>query len=228
MTIATSPVVGKRAAATEERLTGAQWLLFIGLLVGVFLGAMDSTVLATLLPRMLGDLGAMAFAPWIVAVYLLMQICAGPIFGKLSDQIGRKRVFLFSLAVFAGGSELIGWSRGALTLLVGRAVQGIGAGIAVPVALSSIYLLFPRSLQPRLNGWFSATYGLACIVGPIVGQLAGAAFGWQAVFHANAPIVAIAAIIIVTQMDDVIQPSAERFDWRGALSFASATMFFVF
>jgi hypothetical protein len=85
-------------------------------------------------------------------------------------------------------------------------------------------LLFPRSLQPRLNGWFSTTYGLACIVGPIVGQFAGAAFGWQAVFHANAPIVAISAIIIVTQMDDVIQPSVEHFDWRGALSFTSATI----
>ncbi|HET9959529.1 MAG TPA: MFS transporter, partial [Polyangiaceae bacterium] len=179
-----------------------QKAVLTGLLVGVLVVGIDSTIVATILPRMLSEFGDLPLAPWVFASYMLMQISSAPILGKLSDRFGRKRVLLFGLFTFLLGSELIAFSRSFGELILFRGLQGIGAGAILPAALATLFLDFPPEMRPRLQGNFSAVYGVSNILGPLLGAVLAEHVGWRYAFHINIVFVSISAYCISRSLRD--------------------------
>lgn len=224
-----SPVAPAGPSALEgwRSLGGRRLALFAALMLGTFICALDSTVVAAIMPTILADLGSMRLAPWVFGAYMLLQLGTVSIFGKLSDQFGRRRVFVFGLVAFFVGTEIAAFAGTLEQLLVARAVQGVGAGAIVPIVLSSIYVLFPGAMQARLQGAFSGVFGLSSLVGPVLGVGLTSHFGWRAAFQMNAPILALAGYLSWRYFDDA--PTSGRsvkVDLAGAATLVVAVVSF--
>jgi MFS family permease len=212
---------------TTSRLGAAQNRLLIGLLLGILVVGIDSTIVATILSGILLDLGHVELAPWVFAAYMLLQISTAPIFGKLSDRYGRKRVFLAGLALFLAGSELIAFSHSIGLLVAARAIQGAGAGAIFPAALATIFLAFPPESRARLQGAFSATYGISNVLGPVLGAVIGAKLGWRYAFHVNILFVSGSAYLVWRYFQDLpLRSSRARLDIAGAAALAATVAVF--
>lgn len=215
------------ASESQEPMTPEQGRMLVGLLVGILVAGLDSTIVATILPRVLVDLGSIHLAPWVFASYMLTQVATAPIFGKLSDQFGRKRLFLVGLAIFLLGSEIAAFAPDIRVLVAARAIQGVGAGALFPVALSTVFLIYPQHLRGRLQGLFSGIYGLANLLGPALGVLLVSRFGWRSAFHVNVPVVAFSAFMIIKHFRDVpAKESRVRIDGLGAAVLMAAVVAF--
>ncbi len=169
---------GRRAGEAAQNnsnsarpLKGAYlWVVVSGLLLGMLLAALDSTVVNTAMPRIFGELGGQAQDyPWVVTAYLLTSTVTVPIYGKLSDIWGRKWFFMGGIIFFLIGSALSGLSQSITQLIIFRAVQGIGAGAMMPIAFAIIGDIFPPAERGKWQGLFSGVFGLASIVGPALG-----------------------------------------------------------
>jgi EmrB/QacA subfamily drug resistance transporter len=167
-----------------------------GLMVSLFVAAMDSTVVSTALPTIARDLGGFSLYPWVFTGFLLTSTTTVPLGGRLADMIGRKRVLLAGLAVFVGASVLCGLAPSMPFLIVFRAVQGIGAGCLQPVVFTIVGDTFPTAQRARLQGFFSAVWAVAAVIGPVLGAVFVSTVGWRWVFDINLPIGIVAAILI--------------------------------
>ena len=157
-------------------------------MVGVFLAALDQTVVGTALPQIITDLGGNNLYTWAFTAYLLTSTISGPLYGKLSDLFGRRPIFLFGIGVFMLGSLLAGLSQEMWQLVAARGVQGLGAGALFPIALAVIGDLFAPSERGRYQGLFGAVFGLSVLVGPAIGGIITDTIGWSYVFFINLPI----------------------------------------
>lgn len=192
-------------------------------MVGVFLAALDQTVVGTALPRIITDLGGNELYTWAFTAYLLTATISGPLFGKLSDLFGRRPVFLFGIGVFMIGSLLCGLTGEMWQFVLARGVQGLGAGALFPIAMAVIADLFAPSERGRYQGLFGAVFGLSSLLGPAIGGLITDTIGWPFVFFVNLPIGAV-VIVTVRRYLPQYQPSGERprVDYRGAALFTAA------
>ncbi|HLG78963.1 MAG TPA: MFS transporter, partial [Ktedonobacteraceae bacterium] len=154
----------------------------IGLLLIMFLGTLDQTITGTALPRIVGDLHDFALATWVTTVYLVTSTVTVPIYGKLSDQFGRKPILFFGLGVFLIGSALSGLSQNMIQLIVFRAFQGLGAGALIPIASAVVGDLFPPRERAKWMGITTSAYGAATVVGPILGGWLTDNVSWRWVF----------------------------------------------
>ncbi len=192
-------------------------------MVGVFLGALDQTVVGTALPRIITDLGGNSLYTWAFTAYLLTSTISGPLYGKLSDLFGRRPVFLFGIGVFMFGSILSGIAGQMWELVGARGVQGLGAGALFPIAMAVIGDLFAPSERGRYQGLFGAVFGLSSIVGPAVGGLITDTIGWPFVFFVNLP---VGALVLVTVRRYLplyhLSGNRPRIDYPGAALFAGA------
>jgi EmrB/QacA subfamily drug resistance transporter len=192
-------------------------------MVGVFLAALDQTVVGTALPRIITDLGGNELYTWAFTAYLLTATISGPLFGKVSDIFGRRPVFLFGIGVFMIGSLLCGLTTEMWQFVLARGVQGLGAGALFPIAMAVIADLFAPSERGRYQGLFGAVFGLSSILGPAIGGLITDTVGWPFVFFVNLP---VGAVVLVTVRRYLPQyhPSGERprVDYRGAALFTAA------
>ena len=157
-------------------------------MIGIFLAALDQTVVGTALPRIITDLGGNDLYTWAFTAYLLTSTISGPLYGKLSDLFGRRPIFLFGIGVFMVGSLLAGLSQEMWQLVAARGVQGLGAGALFPIALAVIADLFAPSERGRYQGLFGAVFGLSVLIGPAIGGLITDTVGWPFVFFFNLPI----------------------------------------
>ena len=157
-------------------------------MIGVFLAALDQTVVGTALPRIITDLGGNDLYTWAFTAYLLTSTISGPLYGKLSDLFGRRPIFLFGIGVFMVGSLLAGLSQEMWQLVAARGVQGLGAGALFPIALAVIGDIFAPSERGRYQGLFGAVFGLSVLVGPAIGGLITDTIGWPFVFFFNLPV----------------------------------------
>ncbi len=188
-----------------------------GILVALFLGALDQTIVGTAMPRILQSLNGLNLYSWLVTAYLLASTSMIPIYGKLSDLYGRKRVVLIGVILFLAGSVLSGQSRSMTELIVFRALQGLGAAGIFSMAFTVIADLFPPAERGRYNGLFGAVFGTSSIIGPLLGGFLTDALSWRWVFYVNMPVGLIALFFIVTQMPP-LKPTLERkvsIDWWG-------------
>ena len=170
-------------------------ILFM-VMIGVFLAALDQTVVGTALPKIVTDLGGNDLYTWAFTAYLLTSTISGPLYGKLSDLFGRRPIFLFGIGIFMVGSLLAGLSQEMWHLIGARGIQGLGAGALFPIALAVIGDLFAPSERGKYQGLFGAVFGLSVLIGPAIGGLLTDTVGWPFVFFFNLPIGAVVFVVV--------------------------------
>jgi EmrB/QacA subfamily drug resistance transporter len=198
--------------------------ILIGLMMGMFLAALDQTIMATATRTIADDLHGFNLQAWATTAFLITSTISTPLYGKLSDIYGRRPFFLFAIAVFVVGSMLCGLSQNMYELAAFRAIQGIGAGGLMALSLTIIGDIVPPRERARYQGYFLAVFGTASVIGPILGgffagqdQILWVA-GWRWVFYLNVPI-GIAAMIVVARVLHLPHHRTDhRIDWPGAVS----------
>ena len=171
-------------------------LTVAAILLTMFLSAMEATVVSTAMPTVIAELHGIELYGWVGAVYMLATTVTIPIFGKLADVLGRKPVLLMGLAIFLAGSMGSGLATSMVMLVIMRVVQGVGAGALQPVALTIIGDLFTVQERARIQGVFGAVWGVAGMVGPLVGGLIVSVASWRWVFFLNLPFGLVAAALL--------------------------------
>src|SRR5438309_3811182 len=144
-------------------------VVFTGLLLVMLMASLDQTIVSTALPTIVGDLGGLNHISWVVTAYLLSSTVAGPLYGKLGDLYGRKRVLQAAIVIFLAGSALCGLSQSMIQLIAFRAVQGLGAGGLIVVTLAVVGDIIPPRQRGKYQGYFGAVFGLSTIIGPLAG-----------------------------------------------------------
>lgn len=171
-------------------------IVTIAAMLGMFLAAMDSTAVGTAMPTIVAAFGGLALYSWVFAAYQIAFVVTTPIFGRLADLHGRKRVYLIGVLSFVGASALCGLSQSMGQLVFFRLLQGIGGGAVLPIALTIIADLFPLEQRLRVQGLFSGVWGLAAIVGPLIGGFLADHGAWRWIFLVNVPAGLVATLIL--------------------------------
>lgn len=197
-----------------------------GLLLGMSLGAMEATVVGTAMPTVVATLGGLAHYAWVFSAYLLTSTASVPIWGRLSDLYGRRRMYLTGVVVFLLGSAAAGAATSMMMLIAARAVQGLGAAAIVSLSMTIIGELYTLAERARSQALFSGVWGIASIAGPLVGGYITDALSWRWVFYINIPFGLLAITAIALAYPRSKQATDVRVDWAGAtLMFASVSAF---
>jgi len=195
-----------------------QLLTLIGIFLGIFLAALDQTIVSTALPRIVQDLGGMDKYAWVGTSYLLASTISVPIFGRLADLVSSRMLLLWAIVIFLIGSMLSGLSGTMEQLIAFRGLQGVGGGALFAVATTTIGLLFSPRERGKFQGLFGAVFAIASVVGPWLGGLLTDHLSWHWVFYINVPVGAVALYFIAVHMPALKPASTHRFDLGGALT----------
>lgn len=187
-----------------------------GVLAATFLAALDATVVGTAMPTIVGQLGGLALYPWVFSAYLLTSTTTIPLYGRLADLYGRKRVLLVAMGLFLAGSLLCGLAQSMPQLVLFRALQGLGAGGILPVTLTILGDLFPIEQRARLQGLTSAVWGASAVAGPTVGGFLTDTLSWRWVFTVNVPFGLVAIALIGLALREQLAPKRRTIDYAGA------------
>src|SRR5918995_4964321 len=188
-------------------------LVFGALLLVLFVAAVDQTIVSTALPTIVGDLGGLEQISWVVTSYLLASTVVGPVYGKLGDLLGRKRVLQVALVVFLVGSALCGLAQSMPQLIGFRAVQGLGGGGLIVVAMAVVGdLVAPRD-RGRYQGIFGGVLGVAVLAGPLLRGFFVDILSWRWIFYVNLPLGAVALAVIATAFQSRQATERCRPDW---------------
>lgn len=191
-------------------------LVFTALLLAMFMSAIEVTIVATAMPSISAELGGFELYSWVFSSYLLVQAVTIPIFGKLSDLVGRKPVFIFGVVVFLLGSVACGFASTMAMLIAFRFIQGLGAGAVQPVITTLAADLYPLEERGRVQGYISGLWGASSILGPLAGGLIVHSIGWPWIFWINLPFGIAAIVLIVIYLHEGVEPEARRIDYAGA------------
>jgi EmrB/QacA subfamily drug resistance transporter len=192
-------------------------------MVTLLLAALDQTIVATALPRIVSDLGGITQYSWVFTAYMLTSTVTVPLYGKLGDVYGRKYLFLFAIVVFLIGSALCGLAQGMTQLVVFRAIQGIGAGGLFPLSLAVIGNIVPPRERGRWQGLIGAVFAASSIAGPAIGGFIVDNTTWRWIFLVNLPIGALALAVIAVTMPRRTRLTEHSIDWLGAGVLAGGT-----
>lgn len=216
------PVAPASAGANLDRKR--RGMVVAGVMAAVFLAAMESTVVATAMPTVIASLGGLRFYSWVFSAFLLSYTVTMPLWGWLADQHGRRRTYLAGLALFMVGSALSGLAQTMGQLVVFRAVQGLGAGSLIAIGMTIIADLYGLERRARMQGYFSAVWGVASLVGPLLGGVLADQISWRWVFYINVPfgLLAAAAIGWGLRGGEALTRCRGPFDYAGAATFATA------
>ena len=202
----------------DAPLTGrALRTVFAALMLGMFLAALDQTIVSTALPTIVGDLGGLNHLSWVVTAYLLAATVSTPLYGKLGDMYGRKHVFEAAIAIFLVGSMLAGLSQTMTELIGFRALQGIGAGGLMVGAQAIIGDIVPPRERGRYMGLIGSVFAVSSVAGPLLGGFFVDNLSWRWVFYVNLPIGALALVIVATRLNLPSRRTSHRIDYLGAL-----------
>ena len=200
----------------------AKMQILFAIMMGLFLGALDQTIVAVALPTIVTQLGGQELLTWTITIYLLTSTITVPFYGKLSDLYGRKPLLMIGITLFLTGSVLSGLSGDMTQLIIFRGVQGLGAGALFPISLAVIGDLFSPAERGKYQGLFGAVFGLSSIVGPLLGGFLTEQISWHWIFFVNLPIGIVALAVIWRLLPTVKRPDASR-----NLDFAGAGVFIV-
>jgi EmrB/QacA subfamily drug resistance transporter len=200
--------------------------ILFAVMLGLFLGALDQTIVGPALPTIVTQLSGNDYYVWAITIYLLTSTISVPFWGKGSDLFGRKPIYMLGIVVFLIGSALSGLSQNMAMLILFRGIQGVGAGALFPVALAIIGDLFTPQERGKYQGLFGAVFGIAFVVGPLIGGFLTENFGWHWIFYVNIPIGIVALIVIQRLLPTVKNARATRnFDVLGGAIFTVSMVF---
>ncbi len=190
--------------------------VMVGIMSGMFLAALDQSIVGVALPRITSDLGGLEHLAWVVTAYLLASTSTTPLWGKISDLYGRKKIFQAAIVIFLIGSMLCGLARNMPELIAFRALQGIGGGGLMSIALAIIGDVIPPRERGRYQGYFGAVFGVSSVAGPLLGGWITDAISWRWIFYINVP-VGIAALVLTTISLKMPLPRRQhKIDYLGA------------
>ena len=213
---------------TTEQLPHRQIIVsFVGLMLGMLLAAIDQTIVATALPTIVGDLGGLDHLAWVVTAYLLTETVSTPLWGKLGDLYGRKRLFQGAIVIFLVGSVLAGIAQTMGELIVFRGIQGAGAGGLIVLAQAIIGDIVSPRERGRYMGLFGAVFGAASVIGPLTGGFLTDHLSWRWVFYVNVPLAAVALVVTSAVLPSSPRRQQVRVDWLGTGLLASAISCFI-
>src|SRR3954453_16701730 len=191
-------------------------VVFSGLVLVMLLAALDSTIVATALPTIVGELGGLEHISWITSAYLLAQTAVTPLYGKLGDVFGRKRVLQSAVVLFLIGSALCGLAQSMTMLIAFRAVQGLGAGGLIVLTQATVGDIVPPRERGRYQGIFGGVFGLASVAGPLLGGLIVESVSWRWVFYVNLPIGLVALVVLALTLPAGAGRARPVIDYLGA------------
>jgi EmrB/QacA subfamily drug resistance transporter len=222
--------MGAAPAPSDDQaaLTGRALVpIFGALMLGMFLAALDQTIVSTALPTIVGDLGGLNHLSWVVTSYLLASTASAPLYGKLGDMYGRKPVFLAAILIFLAGSMLSGLSQ-SMTELVGfRALQGIGAGGLMVGAQAIIADIVPPRERGRYMGLIGSVFAVASVAGPLLGGFLVETISWRWVFYVNLPVGALAVVVVAMRLHLRTPSQRHAVDFLGAALLTACVSSFI-
>ncbi len=212
----TAPQV-ERIDYTKTLSSRTKTIILLGVFLGMFLAALDQTIVATALPAIVAEFRGIDLLAWVSTSYLLASTALTPIYGKLSDLYGRRNIVLFGIVVFLLGSSLCGLSGNMLQLIFFRIIQGIGSAALLTTAFAIPADLFPPNERARSQGLLGAVFGLSSVIGPFLGGVLTQYLSWRWVFYVNIPIGIIALLVIIFKMPRFGNGVRASIDWLGTL-----------
>jgi EmrB/QacA subfamily drug resistance transporter len=204
-------------------------LAVAGVMLVIFLFAIDATIVSTAMPTIVARLGGLELYSWVFSIYMLTSALTTPIFGKLADLFSRRRLMLIGIGVFLAGSVLCGAAPSMEALIVFRAVQGLGGGAIYALSFIVVGVLYPPQERAKVHGIISGIWGVASILGPLAGGLIVEHWSWRWAFFVNLPITAIAIALIIAGLKEAAgERRAHQLDLAGTLTLLFALMFFFY
>ena len=192
-------------------------LVTAGIMLSLFLASMEATVVATAMPTTDSQLGGLEYYAWVFSAYMLTSTTTVPLYGKLSDLYGRRKLYLGAMALFLTGSILCGQANSMTQLVLARGVQGVGAGGIMPLAFIMIGEMFTLAQRAKMQGLFSGVWGVSSIAGPLLGGLIVDQFSWHWVFYINIPFGLLAAALVGSAWQDQLRSHTRPVvDYAGA------------
>ena len=199
-------------------------LTVVALMLAMFMAAMEMTVVSTAMPTAVADLGGISLYSWVFTAYMLTSTVTVPIYGKLADLYGRKPVILFGIVLFLIGSMASGQAHTMTQLIAFRALQGLGAGAMQPIALTIIGDIFTLEQRAKMQGVFGAVWGLAGLIGPLLGGVIVKLLSWRWIFYVNVPFGLLSGAILVFSLRETVELKARKLDVMGALVLSIAVI----
>ena len=199
-----------------------RWAVTAGVLLGMFLAALEMTIVGTAMPTIVASLGGLNHFSWVISAYLITSTVTVPVWGKLSDIYGRRLLYQIGIALFLLGSALSGMATSMTQLIAFRALQGLGAGALIPLAMTIIGDIYTLEERARMQAVFSALWGLSSIVGPLVGGFITDQLSWRWVFYINIPFGFAAALVIGLALQEPKRRERPVIDYAGAAVLTTA------
>ncbi|WP_168118841.1 MDR family MFS transporter [Paenibacillus sp. HB172176] len=211
---------------TKERKNN-KVLIVVGLIIGIIFSELDETVVSTAMPSIIRDLHGLSLYGWVAGIYMLTMTAFMPILGKLADLYGRKRIYMLSMGLFIAGSMLSGFAHSMTTLLIGRGIQGMGAGGLVPLAMVIFGDTFTVEQRAKTQGLFGAVMFIPQLLGPLIGGYFTQHISWHWIFWVNIPVGLLAAAVLSAGLSESKGNKDARIDWAGAFLLVAAIIAFL-
>lgn len=200
----------------------SKMLVMIGLMLGLIFSELDETVVNTAMPTIIHDLGGLPLYGWVAGVYMLAMSSFMPILGKLADLYGRKKIYITAMALFISGSIVCGFAHSMAVLLIGRGIQGLGAGGLMPLAMTISSDLFPVEQRAKLQGFMGPIMFIPMLAGPFMGGFFVDQASWHWIFFVNIPVGVLAALLLSLGLVETNERQKVVIDWAGAILLMSA------